>query len=962
MASNNPTRGYNTSASAFTGLARPIAITPDAPGNVSYMLPSDSPYRSRRTVEVRPEGRTGPYTPNDNKMRIIFPTGKQCGYADMAATGKLHFDLLVEADATDTGCPVWALSKISAQGLIQRARLYQVENDIEDMRFYNYFQNYLVKPFVVPSDSIFAETQLTELDCSKYVALTWRVNQVAANDANYSGQLMPWNGSDNKMRVPVALTINLGFFSEPVLLPLPHLASPLILEIDFAPYHEAFLDYRLSKTQWALANQTNNSVDKEFFHLVGKETAYNKNIPTTSSEFFSSASTGTYTIDNVRFRYEEVYVDPDLDNRIKTRILSADGLIYHYETHIQDQATWGGSAADLNFALQCRSLKQAYALTFESGAQLDSYQIPQPWLPGFKSAQWEIATSLWPARPYTTTLEIFDALNSALGIQQSRMLNRLVGAPADLVGNYYDTNTSAQVYFSHGGHGGAHQFASPIHNQRMQNFVPYGYNGEIASSNPPNNTYSAPDGEGLSSVRAPDGFAWGVAHLVDGSATITLDGSNDGCPNPIRVTGETYSSVGSVVIAGIKGGSQGYAPASSGSIYIDEISASFDPEEPTYQTFKIKSTNADDNRYVYWAVMPRPTGQRRAAMQAGSSTVFTADTLDNVANKVIHFTNFLDGTYGYNFAVANINNLRSSRVLPLGNNDLPVNSPMIYATISQNTQPGLGPISFRTTIPSSAWQLTSGTSGLSMTARITLPAGVVLSQNSSIFIQPQGVPDIDEDANGSLSQQSADWQSFQEVYFDSDSQQLFLRLPRYALLAGGSTESVWGVTIFDLDLFPTSSSSLLTATTKNAITVKKIGYVKGMSPFEFGPGYKLSNTFVGSSYVKGVHWNKQWFVIGQNFEADRNPYAISGIDLFPNQTLQLHLTRHESAANPIQKFDIAAVDNPTDGGSDYWQFYLNGATDDVINAGGWPQLTTRVFFVHDRVAILRNGVFSRIIK
>jgi hypothetical protein len=600
MASNNSGRAGNTNATAFTGLSRPMSITPDAPGNISYMLPSDTPYRSRKTVEVRPEGRTGPYTPDDNKMRILFPTGKQCGYADFACTGKLHFDLTVTSDKDFASHgPTWAFSKISAQGLISRARLYQVENDIEDMRYYNYFQQYLVKPFVVPSDAIFAESCVYELDVSKHVAMT--VDQAATN----YGTAKVGSGSLNSTTVPVAMSINLGFLSEPVLQPLPHLGSALILEIDWAPYNEAFLDWSLTKVQ-------NNcfaklyAADQKFRHLVGHETTYNPNIPASdTTTLYSGATAGTYVVNNVRYRYEEVYVDADLDNRIKTRILSADGLVYHYESHIQDQRTWGGNAADMEFTLQLRSLKQAYAMTFESGAQIDSWAIPQPWMPGFETAQWEIATSLWPQRPYTRSSEVFDALNSALGVQQTRLINRLVTSPNLFFapGKLADgTTISSNLHYLDIGR--TPYYISPIHNSAIANSLPFqgSTDGSKSIGGGDKTSLSAPDEDtGISTVVMPDGFAWGIVQLTAGDVELTLDAAATRALNPIRLTSaSTYANIGSIALVGAVGGSSNALNANSmGTLYFDDYDVVADP-----QTLHIKSTNAAGSERVEGARRP----------------------------------------------------------------------------------------------------------------------------------------------------------------------------------------------------------------------------------------------------------------------------------------------------------------------------------------------------------------------
>ena len=51
---------------------------PDSPGGVNYMLPAETPYLSRKTVDITPQGRTGPYGPGD-KMLIMLPAGGSCG-------------------------------------------------------------------------------------------------------------------------------------------------------------------------------------------------------------------------------------------------------------------------------------------------------------------------------------------------------------------------------------------------------------------------------------------------------------------------------------------------------------------------------------------------------------------------------------------------------------------------------------------------------------------------------------------------------------------------------------------------------------------------------------------------------------------------------------------------------------------------------------------------------------------
>jgi hypothetical protein len=373
---------------------------------------------------------------------------------------------------------------------------------------------------------------------------------------------------------------------------------------------------------------------------------------------------------------------------------------------------------------------------------------------------------------------------------------------------------------------------------------------------------------------------------------------------------------------------------------------------------------AADNRYVMWAILPKPTGQKRSIMQTGVGTNFTAQTSINILNKVVSFSYYGTANTDYSFAISDTTNLSSSRVLPLSNPTAGVNDVVSYGVFSENDSVGAGILAYQVDIPASAWT-SEGNTGVTraIIAEIPLPAGAVLTSESVVFAYPHGMPQTSTDANYCLAAGAGNWQSLQCVYVNSGTGAAYLRLPEFAMPVRGLTS--WGFIICEKSFLPNATSDSGTFVVA-ADYMSKLNGVAGPSKLEFGPGYQTWRSFTDGATIPLAppppYWVKQWFILGQNFEADRNPYAISGIDMAPSQTLQLHLTRNEAANAGTAKIDMSKYIDVTDSAQGSATRYIESNPADQVNTGGWPVMVTRAFFVHDRTATLRNGLYGKIIR
>ena len=980
MASSNPGRTTNTSATAFTGLSRPISITPDSPGGVNYMLPAETPYLSRKTVDITPQGRTGPYGPGD-KMLIMLPAGGSCGYGDLCTSGKLHFKVQVSADTTQSDkVPIWAMSKVTGQGMIRRVQLYQQSNLIlEDMRYYNFIQQYLGKPACQSAESVFAETKTTELDISRLVSATVSLYENSGNGGhlilNGASQGLGGTGSNWIANQPpvldVALTLNIGFFSEPVLMPFPHMKANLWIEIEWAPYAEAFFDFRMSPGQY-LGMAALEAESRGHAQYAGKETVINPRLepPTSDSmsganyltgPMFTSQTNGTYVVTNVSYRYEEVTVNEELSARVYAKIQSAEGLLFHFDSFLYDQVQWTGSQVVLDFADICLSMKSLFVLSFEDGAQVDSYACPMPWFPGFESAQFEVATDLWPKRPMTTTLELFDAFNSALGVQQSRLNSRLLTADDEFTlassqthnGTKYTFNASIAV-------GSQPYYIAPIHNTSRQNMLVMNAIPTAKALPSVAGTYATSGGYINTASRAngvPLYVGWGNAQLSGGATTVTLtsaNGSYYGQDNPLL-----FNQSGTLDTAQI--GSQIflqriYAPSSTAITMTNAGALSVINVVSTggTQTFDIQSSNSGDSGQVSFVILPRSSAQPRAILLAGSyapaltGAVNYAPSLNPInlfqacvttSPSLTNWTAFPNSSGG--FSVDDVD-------APYSGNA----QPMFYASLPPQLQPGAGYVAYNVTL--GANNFVPNLTLQCADAVIPLPPGLVFAPGSAGLLRL-----TNGQTNPLLKGTTSTWAAKIGIYADTSAGTAAIRLPLGSYNASGmatfSLLLMQAATYTAEGMYVLGGSNI--AATTAASYIEKFNFVRGAYPLTWGPGRYITrggiNNDVDSTVVVPTKfWAHEYMPIAMGFDADHNPYNISGLNLNPGKHVLVHLTRNPEANNGISK--AFALDSQP-GNLSY-----TGAS--IVNAGGWPNMISRALILHDRTTRLRQGLFDDIKK
>ena len=951
MASSNPYRTGNTTATVFTGLTRPITIQDDTPGSVVYAIPGNSAYRSRKTVELQPEGRTGPYGPND-KMRIIFPAGEMSGFADLQGTGKLHFDLAVQSDQTYPGMGnTLARIKISGQSLIQRVVLYQQSNNnLEDFRYYNRVMAYLGKISCASPSSIHSETAIMEYDITEIVGatvttiddpLSTGAQVVSTLGGNSTASANNWS---NAQTVRLALQINCGFLSEPVLQPFEFYGSPLVMEITWATYQEAFLDTALSNAQQQYAADYMPGKDNQLIPQIPNNITSSPALAATidglaaaanlAQSPYSSVCSGNYRVTDVSYRYTEVDVDETLKSRIYARIKSADGLYMHYESFLFDSKQWTGNTPVLDYADACKSLKAIYFMSYPSGADSDSWTMPWPEFPGFVSAQVAVNTEFWPKRPMVHWKEVFEEYQKALGTNNSRLSARLIGRPSSWEG------TTIPVYkpgFS----------ISPYHNAALHNILPFTFgfnNAPTSGSVGPTQIVSGGSGTNNYYVAPPVGWDWGIGTLASGTATISS--------TAVTVTREGSLELGSTIFVSVKSASSAVAPLTSqGALDVNTVVAG--------TGFHVDSTDAADARQFYWVVMPRPAAQKRTLMIAGLATPATrAISITPIQNRVTLFQQYTTPTPNVNLIVADPANSTTTPVVDLLTPGATAATPLMYASVTENYTPGSGPIIFNIDIPANQFSLAPGS--VALVATVPLPPGLPITAATAAIVRPV--------ASSALNGASGAWSNSYEIFVDSSAQTLTLRVPTWAILQPSQGVTTWSVLLADVAYFSNGGAPTTAITAyRNFLTVCQAQ--PGPYPMEFGVSElvpygcvtaKLVNgktTYIGFTPTGGAAtnaWIKRHMPIAMLMEAESNPNTISGINLNPNKHVYLYLNRTTDAAQAYSFY------NPLNNGTtNYNDPYWNG--NPIANNGGYPQMTTTAFFLHDRGVTLQEGMFGNVI-
>lgn len=975
MASLNPTRGGNTTATTFTGLTRPISIMADTPGSVTYQIPGNSAYRSRKTVEVIPEGRTGPYV-GGQKMRIILPVGADAGFADIQGTGRLHFDLNVQSDSTFNKAPTFARTKVSGQSLLNRVMLYQQSNNnLEDFRYYNRFQNYIGKMAATPPAVIHSETGVFEYDITEVVAASLQAVTDPLSSTAVSIQVLGgadqaaannWASSET---VHMALPINIGFFTEPILIPLEFFASSLIIEITWEYYQVAFLDTALSAAQiQASGNEVPGAAGSQF---QGSDTRLITMIPNniTSSPALAPATSlataaqgaqnpytnvcnGTYQVTNVTFRYTEVDVDETLKTRVYARIKSADGLYFHYDSVLYDSKQWSGASVQLDYADLCKSLKSVYFLSYPQNADTDSWTMPFPELAGMTSLQLAVNTELWPKRPMTTPLEVFEEFNKALGVNNSRLNSRLIGRP-----EYFQGTDCTVKKMAFG--------ISPYHNDRLNNFLPFlnpTASGTSKSNGPSALQYKEVGTTTSYQLSPPNGWDWGIGTLSSGAATINS--------TAVTITGATSplssAELGCVILVSIAGASSTPgALSNTGSLSVGTLTPG--------ASFVVSSTNGSDTRQFYWLVMPRPALQTRTLAIAGLSTP-AAFCLSNapVGQRVVLFQNYATGSAGYNLVVNNPNNTITNAVTDFG---APGSTPagiIMYAAMSETFSPGNGPLVYNVAIPVGSFTPVPGLNVLR--AYLPIPPGVSLAATASVIVRPAGAS-TDGTVNNGIVGTNGDWQSLMEVYINpAPASTVEIRVPSWAINLSNRGSTSWNVAIADLSLFSSGGAATNTVSSYslmlNVCQAQRGPYALqwGVTQYvPYGPvittgpnaGLPLSpnnGALVGQPMG---YWQKSFLAFGMLMEAESNPYTISGVNLNPNKHIYVYIIRSNASAGQYVFYD--PLNNPSPSTTDVSpntpvDIWWNG--NNINNAGGFPIMTTDAYFLHDRGVTLQDGSFG----
>lgn len=955
MSSSNPYRTGNTTATVFTGLTRPISIQDDTPGSVVYAIPGNSAYRSRKTVEIQPEGRTGPYGPND-KMRIIFPAGEMSGFADLQGTGKLHFDLAVQSDRRYSSMgETIARIKISGQSLIQRVVLYQQSNNnLEDFRYYNRVMSYLGKISCASPSSIHSETAIMEYDITEVVGATVSTIDDPFNYGSASSTISTLTGNStasdtnwaNAQTVRLALQINCGFLSEPVLQPFEFYGSPLVMEITWATYQEAFLDTALSSAQQALAADNLLGKDNQLIALIPNNITSSPALAAADVSLlaaaanlaqspYSSVCSGNYRVTDVSYRYTEVDVDETLKSRVYARIKSADGLYMHYESFLFDSKQWTGNTPVLDYADVCKSLKAIYFMSFPSGADSDSWTMPWPEFPGFVSAQVAVNTEYWPKRPMVHWKEVFEEYQKALGTNNSRLSSRLIGRPSTWEG------TTIPIYkpgFS----------ISPYHNAALHNILPFvsGFS-QAPTTGSVGSTQIVSGGSGTNNfyVAPPVGWDWGVGTLAAGTATIAS--------TAVTVTREGSLELGCIVLVSIKSVSSAIAPLTGqGALDVNTVVGG--------TGFHVDSTDASDARQFYWLVMPRPAAQKRSLMVAGLAVPATrAISITPIQNRVTLFQQFTTPTPNVNLVVADPNNSTTTPVVDILAPGATAATALMYASVTENYTPGSGPIIFNIDIGANQFALAPG--GVALVATVPLPPGLPITAATSAIVRPV--------ASSALNGASGTWSNSYEIFVDSTAQTLTLRVPTWTILQPSQGTTTWAVALADVAYFANGGAATAAITQyRNFLTICQAQ--PGPYPLEFGVSelvpYGLvtaqtqngRTTYTGYTPPGGAAtnaWVKKHMPIAMLMEAESNPNTISGINLNPNKHVYLYLNRTTDAAksysfyNPLKNPATATISDP------YW----NG--NPIANNGGYPQMTTTAFFLHDRGVTLQEGMFGNVV-
>lgn len=963
MASLNPYRTGNTTATAFTGISRPISIMDNAPGSVAYPIPGDSPYRFRKTVQIIPEGRTGPYGPGQ-KMRILFPCGRGTNYADIQGTGRLHFDARFQSDQRypgrgNTGSRI----KVSGQGMLGRCLLYmQSNNNLEDFRYYGRVMTMLGKPAATAPGSVYSESSVFEYDISRVVGMTVAVQYDPLSPSGQS--IVRYAGASNSSAnnwanctaVHFALPINLGFFCEPVLLPFEHMAAQLILEITWASYQDACLDFSASEAQLYWLNNS-GAVAQNDYNVLDLETpSHTYSSPSVSAAAaqlaqnpYSNVTAGTYQVSDCQFEYTEVEVDQTLSQKVYGKIFSAEGLVMHYDSFLYDLKFWTGCSVQLDFADVVKSLKSLFLLNFPANAQTDSWSLAYPEFAGMMSLQFAIATELWPKRPMTKSTEVFGEFNKALGVNNSRLNQRLVGPSEFWPGTALRTN-------------GQGFYISPIHNNSLHNQLPFisPYNGAAGDKNsaigPTQIVYTDTNDDNYM-VAPPTGWDWGVATLTDGTVVI------ESTAVTITTIGTQDADLGSVILLQICSNSGTRSPLTQpASLFLTDIEAG--------TSFTVDSSSDTDARTFFWLVMPRPAGQTRSVMISGLNTpAFFANTLTTNPTRCTFFTNLGQSTDGYNMVVASPSRAGGSPVVAINNPGASPVVPMVYACMSETINAGSGPVVFSISIPAADFNLDS-TNGVYYTY-IPLPPGIPLTAGTVAFVTPVGAS-TDAGFNTALNQTNGNWQELLQIYvnYGAAVPYIELRMPVWALntnTLNGTTN--WNVAVADVQYF--GNGGVSANSVNNWLNfLNTCNAQRGQWAFQWGVTQLLPYGPISGVTQSGdqqvpvpymppggtpcVNWFKHYMAMGMLFEAESNPATISGADLNPNKHVFVYMIRSDQAATAYNFYNPNANGAPV-----VPDVYWNGGN--IANAGGFPNMNTEAFFLHDRKVTLQSGIMGLVV-
>lgn len=138
-------------------------------------------------------------------------------------------------------------------------------------------------------------------------------------------------------------------------------------------------------------------------------------------------NTGTYSVSNLRLRYDVVYLKPEAQAAVLAQMASEGGWKMHYQTWLSTYST-GISTQNFNaqFSIRAGSIKSAFFLAAPTTWNSTQYDYLKSTIYLLTSAQFKVNNTLYPLEAMTSDQELYREFCKALGVYNTMYRGGLV--------------------------------------------------------------------------------------------------------------------------------------------------------------------------------------------------------------------------------------------------------------------------------------------------------------------------------------------------------------------------------------------------------------------------------------------------------------------------------------------------------------------------------------------------------